>query len=171
MEKIRWVSVNEIVRVVNIKGKTLVMTNEEAHGIVDTSAPGTILRQIWSQSKKWGNSFSASCPPAHGPYWLWPDDGGDSTHAEAKVVLALVQPAWGWWRWSQASHQWWGLLDLPGFSSPTILLLWCLVSLMELLHDLDAECFRGSGGGRHMIPSPLPPILSGQVPGDLPARA
>lgn len=42
---------------------------------------------------------------------------------------------------------------------------------MELLHDLDAECFRGSGGGRHKIPSPLPPILSGQVPGDLLAGA
>lgn len=44
---------------------------------------------------------------------------------------------------------------------------------MELLHDFDAECFRGSGGGWHVIPSPPdPPILSRRVlPADLPARA
>lgn len=38
-----------------------------------------------------------------------------------------------------------------GLGSPTILFLQCLVSLMELLHDFDAECFRGSGGGRRSI--------------------
>lgn len=25
---------------------------------------------------------------------------------------------------------------------------------MELLHDFDAECFRGSGGGRRVLPGP-----------------
>lgn len=41
---------------------------------------------------------------------------------------------------------------------------------MELLHDFDAECFSGSGGGRRIISTP-PKCAGEQAPTDLLAGA